>query len=97
MDINTIQVLIPLIAGPLVGVASEAARRVPVVPFNPRTAAGMRVAVAAFSVLAGVGLAYLDGQLVTFNWDQAFKALLDAVVIYTGAVATHDHALKGAK
>lgn len=97
MTFQDLSPVLPLVAGPALSFVTEAARRVPAVPFDPRTVAGMRVAVVALSLLAGAGLAWLDGSLITFDWSGAGKALLDAAVIYAGAVATHDHALAGGK
>lgn len=49
---------------------------------------------AAVSLLAGAGMAYLNGNLAAFDWATAGDALVNAAIIYAGAVATHDHALK---
>ena len=93
MNINDLAPVLPLVAGPALAVVTEAARRVPAVPFDPKTAAGMRLAVVALSLGAGAALAWLNGDLATFDWQAAGKTVWDAVIIYAAAVATHDHIL----
>lgn len=93
MTINNLLPLLPVVAGPAISLVAEAARRVPIVPFDPKTAAGMRLAVLFVSTAAGFGLAYLSGTPGAFDWDTALRGLVDAAIIYAGAVATHDHAL----
>lgn len=93
MDIQTV-ITIAVAASPVIATVLEAARRVSFVPFDPKSPATMRLAVAFVSALGGVALAYFDHTLSADLVKGAAEALLSAAVIYAGAVTTHDHALK---
>lgn len=75
-----LEALIPLVMGPATAVVVEAAKRVPVVPFNGGSRASVAVALIVVSLGARAGLAWLNGDLSGLDWGTELRILLDAVI-----------------
>lgn len=72
--------LIPLVVGPVVALVVQAAKAVPVVPFDGRSRAAVALALLVVSLGARAGLAWINGELGTFAWEAELKILADAVI-----------------
>lgn len=75
-----LEAFIPLALGPVTAIVVEAAKRVPVVPFDGRNRASVALALVTVSLGARAGIAWLNGDLGGLDWGTELKVLIDAVI-----------------
>lgn len=83
MDLKTLAPLVapllPLLIAPAASVITEAARRVPAVPFDAATKASILAVLLAVSLVIRVAIAWVTGSLDALDWAGELRVLLDAV------------------
>ncbi|MEB3196831.1 MAG: hypothetical protein VKP62_06465 [Candidatus Sericytochromatia bacterium] len=83
MDLKTLAPLVapilPLAIAPLASLITEAARRVPAVPFDATTKASILAVLLAVSLVIRVAIAWVTGSLDSLNWAGELRVILDAV------------------
>jgi hypothetical protein len=83
MDVHALAPLlapiVPLAIAPLASVITEAMRRVPAVPFDARTKAGILAVLLAVSLLLRVAIAWVTGTLDRISWADELRVLVDAI------------------
>lgn len=71
--------ILPIMMGPIVALLVETAKRVPVIPFDGKGKAAMVAALTVSSLIVRIGLAYLQGDLISFDWAHELQIAYDAV------------------
>lgn len=71
--------IVPLAIAPLASIITEAARRVPAVPFDGATKAGILAALLAVSLCIRVAIAWVTGTLDAVAWSDELRVLVDAI------------------
>jgi glutamine synthetase adenylyltransferase len=72
--------LLPLVIAPAAATITEAAKRVPAVPFDGRTKATILAALLAVSLLLRVAIAWVTGTLDHISWADELRVLVDAII-----------------
>lgn len=70
--------IVPLAIAPVASIITEAARRVPAVPFDAASKAGILAALLAISLVVRVAIAWVTGTLEAINWAGELRVLVDA-------------------
>ena len=71
--------IVPLAIAPLASIITEAARRVPAVPFDGATKAGILAALLAVSLCIRVAIAWVTGTLDNMIWHDELRVLVEAL------------------
>ena len=90
--------LLPLLIGPIAAALTELAKKAPAVPFEGKTTTGLIVVLGALSTLltlaAEIAIAYLAGNLATYDWSRAINLLVPAVTSVLTAAGAYGLAKK---
>lgn len=85
----------PLIVGALVAIFVQFAKQVDTVVLPADNAKRIKGVAASLSVIAGVLVAFADGNLTSFDWSGVANALADLLIVGVSSAGTWAIALKG--
>ena len=78
--LELVQHAFPLLMGPLVAGLVETGKRVPVIPFDGGSRAGIVAALVVVSLVVRVALAWATGTLSSVDWSAELRVVFDSIM-----------------